>query len=332
MAVKLVEVIRSNIVESVHYGDIAVCDATGRVLHELGGIQRLTYFRSTSKPFQALAALETGITEKFGLDLKEIALMISSHSGEEVHIKVLEEIMRKIGISEKDLDCGIHEPVNKEAARELCKIGRTPSKMHCNCSGKHVGLIAASKALGLSIDGYAKEGHIIQEKIDKVISDFCGIATDKIIKGYDGCGMPIHAVPLKEIAFAFANLCNDNFLDGKYGRSQNFIISAMTMYPEMVAGQGRFDTELMKSFGDRLICKIGAEGVYCVGILGKSIGIALKVDDGNSRAISPAILELLLQMDIISIDELEQLKHFWKPDLFNHRNDKVGFIKPCLKI
>jgi L-asparaginase II len=106
----------------------------------------------------------------------------------------------------------------------------------------------------------------------------------------------------------------------------------MTMYPDMVAGKGRFDTELMNCYGDRLIGKMGAEGVYCVGIIGKSIGIALKVDDGNSRAISPSILELLLQMKTISKDEIMKLKHFWKPDILNHKNEKIGKIKTCFKL
>ncbi len=161
---------------------------------------------------------------------------------------------------------------------------------------------------------------------------FCGVEPECIVRSVDGCGVPVFAGPLKSLALAYARLCDEGFMDGKYKKSQNYIISSMTMYPEMIAGNGRLDTAIMKRFGDRIICKIGAEGVYCVGIIGKGVGIALKIQDGNSRAIGPVILDMLLQMKVIREDEINELKEYLRPKVINHKGEVVGEIKSVLKM
>lgn len=332
MSVRLVEIFRSDIVESVHRGSIAVVDSKGTLLYELGDTEHKTFFRSTAKPFIAIAALETGIMEKYGLDLREVALMSSSHSGDMEHIETVKGIMRKANIGQEEIKCGAHEPISKDALKQLLREGGEPSSLHCNCSGKHAGLIAASKAQGMTTHDYLTNQQGIQEKIDGVISDFTGVKKDDITKGTDGCALTVHAVPLRNIALAYTNLCNKEFMNGKYSKSQNYILSAMTMYPEMVAGKGRLDTELMKNFGDRIVCKAGAEGMYCVGILNMSAAIALKIEDGNARATGPVIIETLLQLGIINEEEAEKVIHHWKPDIKNHRGEKVGHTRPCFRL
>jgi L-asparaginase II len=230
------------------------------------------------------------------------------------------------------LECGTHEPHSREAAKEIYRSGKEPTKLHCNCSGKHLGMMAAIKAKGMTMDGYSKMEHELQNDISRIITDFCRVKKSEVHRGVDGCGIPVYAIPLRNMAISFANLCSEEFLDGKYRKSQNYVLSAMTLYPEMVAGKGRFDTEMMKRFGDRLISKMGAEGVYCAGLPGKGIGIALKIEDGASRAIGPVILEALVQMGIVKKEEAEQVKDFWRPAILNHRNDKVGEIRPILSL
>jgi len=332
MPVKLVDVIRASTVECSHRGDMVVVNSGGEVLYKLGDPEHLTFLRSASKPLQAIAALELGIAQEYNLDLKDIALILSSHSGEKQHIEALKGLMKKIGVDEDALRCGVHEPLNKDAASELAASGRLPSKLHCNCSGKHLGQIAASKLKGMPVESYYKPEHGIQADIQKVISDFSGFPVENIIKGIDGCGVPVYGVPLKNMALAYANLCDAKFMDGKYNKSQNYVIGAMTMYPEMVGGTGRFDTELMKNFGDRVIGKFGDEGVYCVGLPGKAVGLALKIEDGNGRAVGPAILETLLQMEVIRKDEIERMKTFWNTETLNHKGEKVGEIRAVFKI
>jgi len=332
MPVRLVEVTRANIVESVHYGDVVVVNYDGKILYELGDPNRLTFMRSSAKPIYAVAIFENNIIEKYGLDLKEAALLFSSHSGEKEHIEILNNIMEKTGIELEALQCGVHEPINKEAARELLSAGKEPNRLHCNCSGKHMGYIAAAKSKGIPVENYYKPEHEFQKDILKVLADFSGIEESNIIKGIDGCGMTVHAIPLKNIATAYANLCNEKFMDGKYSKSQNYVLSAMTMYPEMIAGNGRLDTELMKNYGDRVIGKFGNEGVYCLGIVGRSIGMAVKIDDGNSRAVGPVILEALLQMGVLKKEEVEKLREFWNPELLNNKSERIGEIKAVFKM
>jgi L-asparaginase II len=327
MSVSLVEILRAGIVDCVHRGDIVVANSNGQILYKAGNADRLTFFRSSQKPFQAIALLETGIAEKYDLDLKEIALITASHSGEKEHIQVLEGMMKKIGINSDSLKCGIQEPFGKEAAMELVQKGEKATKMHCNCSGKHTGFIAASKILGLPVEDYDQPWSTIQQEVDKIISLFTRVKIEDLKKGVDGCGLPVHAVPLKNIAYSYANLCNPEFMLGKYKKSQNYIFSAMTMYPEMIAGKGRFDTALMKRFGDRLISKMGSGGLQCIGFPGKSVGIAIKIDDGSLKALPSITLEVLRKLKLISDDEVQEMKEYWKPDVKNLNGETVGEIR-----
>ena len=328
----LVEVLRGNIVESIHRGNIVVVDCEGRILHRCGDIYHPTFMRSASKPIQAIAALEYGIAEEFGLDLAEIAIIMSSHSGEKIHLDVLKGVIRKLGIGIEDLQCGTHDPLGIDAARELISKGRTPNSLHCNCSGKHLGQLAASKLKGVPLEEYYKPGSGIQPEIKEILLRFSGVEEAQLKLGIDGCGLPVYCMPLENMALAYANLCNDNFMNGKYARSQNYVISAMTVHPEMIGGKGRFDTELMRHFGDRLVGKFGDEGVYCVGLIGKGTGIALKIEDGHTRAVGPAILETLRQLGIIKAEEMTPLKDFWNPPIMNHRGEFVGAIRAAFRL
>ena len=332
MPEKLVEMIRSELVESVHEGNLVVAASSGNIIYELGDSERVTYFHSSAKPIQGIAMMETGIAEKFGLDLKEIALMISSHNGEKEHVDVLTGLMEKIGVGDEALECGIAEPVNRDVLKELYSAGLSVTRLHCNCSGKHLGFIAASKVMEYPLEGYHKPDHPIQKSVRKIITEFSGAKPDLISCGIDGCSVPVFAIPLRNMAVSYANLCNPGFMGGKYGKSQNYVTSAMTMYPEMVAGKGRIDTELMKRCGSRVIGKIGAEGVYCAGILGKGIGMAVKIEDGSTRAVGPVIMELLLQLEVITREEAEILKEFWNPQVLNNKGEVIGEIKPVFKL
>jgi L-asparaginase II len=332
MSVKLVELLRNGTVESVHRGSIAVVNSKGDLLYEMGEVERITFFHSSAKPFQAIAALEAGIVEKFNLEFKEIAIMSSSHIGDKEHIETLNSLMKKIGVEEKQLLCGTHEPYSKEAAKELILAGLSPSELYCNCSGKHLGMLAASKTRSYSLETYNKPEHEIQKEIRNVISDFSGVNPDNIIIATDGCGVPVFGIPLKNMARAFANLGNIEFMGGKYSKSQNYIIRAVTMYPEMIAGKDRMDTELMRRFGDRLFIKTGAEAVSCAALLGRSIGISIKIDDGYPRAVAPAMLELLRQLKVISNKEVEELREYWISPVKSYLGEKVGELKATFNI
>lgn len=332
MSVKLVEVIRSGTVESIHRGDIAVLKHDGTVLYSAGDINHVTFMRSAAKPIQAIGLLEAGIADAFGLELSEIALTLSSHSGEKTHIEALKKMMRKIGVEESDLRCGVHDPLSRTAALEIYSNGRVPTVLHCNCSGKHLGHIAALKAYGMSIENYWEPASGIQSELRNIISRFAGVEESEISMGTDGCGVPVYGIALRNMAVAYANLCNEGFMEGRYLKAQNYVVSSMTMYPEMIGGDGRLDTELMKNFGSRVVGKFGDEGVYCAGLIGKGVGIALKIEDGGNRAVGPAILETLVQIGAVGSDEMKVLKDFWNPPIKNHRGETVGEVKPAFSI
>lgn len=332
MSAKLVEVVRANLIESVHMGSLAVVSSAGGLLHGLGDVDRPTYFHSSAKPLQGIAALDAGIAEEYGLDLREIAVMISSHSGESEHIGVLEGIMEKIEVGEEALECGISDPVGRDVLKELYESGSALSKLHCNCSGKHLGMLAACKVKGYRTEDYHRKDHPVQERIKRVLAEFCGVSEESMADAVDGCTVPVYAVPLRNMALAYANLCDPGFMGGKYEKSQNYILSAMTLYPEYVAGKDRLDTVLMKRFGSRVVVKAGAEGVYCAGLIGRATGIALKIEDGALRAASPAIFEALLQLGVLSDEEAEDLNEFRRPPLLNNKGEAIGEIRPVFRL
>lgn len=332
MAVKLVEVTRGDLVESIHRGDIAVINNKGEVIFKLGDINHLCYMRSASKPIQIIAALEAGIVEKYGLSMAEVAISMASHSGEKAHLDTMHSMLQKIGLSAEALRCGIHEPLGPEAARQLTAAGLAPSNLHCTCSGKHLAQLAAVKAKGRSVEDYDKLGGGIQPEIMNIISAFSGVRVSGIKLGIDGCGIPVYGLPIKKMALAYANLVSNSFMDGRYSRSQEYVLQAMAAHPEMIGGKGRFDTELLGHCGDRLVAKFGDEGVYCMGLVGRGTGIALKIEDGHTRAVAPVVLELLRQLGVIGDAELEPLKHWWKPPIKNHRGEQVGVIRPVFRL
>ncbi|MDP4094786.1 MAG: asparaginase [Bacillota bacterium] len=331
MSEVLVEVTRGGLVESIHLGSFAIVDTDGRILYSKGDINRTTYLRSATKPLQLIAALELGIFEEFNLDYKELAIISSSHGGENEHIDTIKSLMKKLNVQDSELKCGIHAPLNREAAHELIKKGEKPTKLHCTCSGKHLGQIASAKILGFTGEYRAFDSDV-QNHIKNIISIFSLTDRDKIHVGLDGCGAPVYAIPLVNAAKAYANIGNPGFAGGKYSKSQNQLIKAMTMHPEMVGGTGRLDTDLMKNFGDRVIGKFGDEGVYCTSLIKNGIGIALKIEDGASRAVGPTILEILVQMDIIKKDEMEPLKKYWRTPIINHLGEEAGEVRAVFRI
>lgn len=324
MSIKLLEIIRGTVVENTHLGSIAVVNSNGCVLNSVGDANRICYYRSTLKPFQTVAFLKLGIASGFNLSSKDIALISSSHSSEKLHIEIAKNIMQNTGIHEDDLECGIHEPYNKDVLLELTRKGEPLTKVHCNCSGKHLGMILSCKLKGLDTKNYSEMDHPINQSITNIVTEFACIDDKDIQKGISGCGLPTCAVPLKNIARSYANLCDLNFKSGKYSNEQNQVISSMTTYPEIIGGENRLDTILMQNFGDRIIAKFGDDGVYCIGLIGKGVGIALKIEDGNIDIFPPIVSEILLQLNIIDSNELNSIINHFNTAIINSKGIKVG--------
>lgn len=329
---KVVEVTRNGMIESVHDGNVAVVRSDGSLVCYFGDPDQTCYFRSSGKPLILLSHLTKGIYEAFGLTLKELAIMASSHSGGQQHIETLKSVAAKIGVGEDDLNCGIREPYGLNEKFELYGTGLRPSQWHNNCSGKHLGFIAACKVMGWSTENYWEITHPIQRDVLACIAEFTDIPEDKIHLGIDGCGVPVFGVPLKRMALAYARLFDTTFAGGKYKEAQELLYSAVKQYPEMIAGSGRLDTELIRCTRGELFGKMGADGVFCVHSRRLGIGIAVKIQDGSVRAVDPVVMETLKQTGVLEEEQLQRLNHFHYPPVITWTGKNTGLINPVFQL
>ncbi len=296
----LVNLWRSSLIESSHHGRVAVVDADGQVVFSAGDIEAPIFPRSAVKAFQALPLIETGAADKYQLINSEIALACASHSGDEIHVTTASSMLAKAGLDVKALECGAHWPMDTKVAGKLAETGKKPSALHNNCSGKHSGFLCTCCSEEYSVSNYVGADHKIQKHIRDIMSDVTGVRHTIDTMGVDGCSIPTYAVPLKNLAHGFARFATGQGLQPERAKAAQRILSAIASAPEMIAGKGRFDTEIMKLLGDEVMLKLGAEGVYCGAIPSLGLGIALKCDDGTIRAaevMMAAILKKYLDND-----------------------------------
>ena len=331
-SVVLAEVTRGRIVESMHFGDVAVVNKEGRLLYYGGDPGKVTYMRSAAKPLQAIAYVERGGHERFGLSDQEIAVTCASHSGEEVHVETVYSVLGKIGLDESYLQCGTHSPFHRPTALRMAAEGRKSTAVHCNCSGKHAGMLALSVLLGADPRRYLDATGPVQRMILETASEMMGVSPDSVILGIDGCGVPVYGVPLTAMALGFARLSDPSGLRCGRARAVETISRAMRSHPQIVAGTGRFTTGLLTQAGDKILAKSGAEAVYCMGLAGKGVGVAFKVVDGESRPIAPAAVEILRQLDAITPADIKALENWAHPVLKNLRGEACGEIRPAFKL
>lgn len=347
----LLELTRGSIVESTHFGAIAVVDSRGQLTHSLGDPQMVAFLRSSAKPFQALPFFEFGGPQQLGLDLRERALICASHEGSDEHVRVAEGIQAKAGIGEADLQCGVHMPGDASAYRALIARGEAPTPNRNNCSGKHSGMLAYCRLRRWPLETYLEMTHPLQQEILTALADLSGYDRDRVEIGIDGCSAPNFGLPLHHAALAFARLCDTEGMSETRRAAARQIVEAMTTHPEMISGPNEFDCRLMQATAGRIVCKRGAEGFLAIGImpgvLGRGspgTGIAFKVSDGDllfrtikiepKNRVRPAVaLEILRQIGAIGQEELSALADFG-PSLpvLNNRGVTVGTSRPVFRL
>ncbi len=332
MSELFVEVRRGGIVESRHFGDLAVVDRQGKLLWYAGDPYRVTFARSSAKPWQTVPLIESGAADAFQMTAEEIALACASHSGEEQHVGRVLAFLERIGVAPEKLQCGAHAPYHTASYEELLRSGREIAAVHNNCSGKHSGMLALAKHLGADLDTYLNLEHPVQQRILAAVSELCEIRKQDIAIGIDGCGVPVFGMPVIKMALAYAKLADPSGLPEARQAALTRIRQAMLSHPNLVAGTERFCTALMEAGGGVVIGKAGAEGIYCVGLPEAGVGLALKIDDGNARAAYPAVVEALSQTGLVSERVVESLRAFHKPELKNHKGTVVGEIAPVLRL
>jgi L-asparaginase II len=324
-----VDVVRGSVAESRHRVHVAVVDAEGQLRAWAGDPDLVSFIRSAAKPFQALAVEDGGALERFGISDAELALVCGSHSGSPAHTRAAESILRKVGLDAEALACGPHSPWHEPTRRELQEAALEPVRLHNNCSGKHAGMLALARARGWETQDYHRPEHPVQLRMLSEVSRWANVPTEAIAVGTDGCGVVCYALPLRNMALAYARLAGAA-RRGERGPAR--VVGAMTAHPEMVAGRGRICTELMRRTEGRVFAKVGAEGVYCVGVTGAELGVAVKVEDGSVRAVGPAILGVLRELDLISEDDFGAMYALAYPDVTNTRGEVTGQLRPNVRL
>lgn len=327
----ILEYTRAGHVENIHRADVVAVNSRGDILKEAGNGRLPMFWRSAAKPFQALAFVKNGGLEKYGLNDRELAFLVSSHSGEPFHVELVRGILTKLGLTTDALNCGAARPMSGRANVELIKRGERPQAVHNACSGKHSQILALCQMMGLPVEDYIKPDHPAQKVIFRHVAMASCMPEDKLEIGIDGCGVPVFYLPLDHMARAYARLGSpDKGEWGEYEAAARAIRDAMAAHPDALAGTGRIDTEISRITGGRVIAKIGADAVYCMAVKDEDMGIAFKVEDGDYGAVNPAVMAVLKYMDILTRDEYEQLLAKYPPVLKNHRGDVIGTIEYML--
>ena len=328
----LAKAIRGKTVESIHRGHVIAIDGRDEKVISLGSPETVTFFRSACKPFQALPFITSGACDVFGYSEEEIALACASHSGEPRHVRIVQLMLERAGLTEAHLRCGTHLPFNEKEAERMQRHGEHPSQLHNNCSGKHAAMLAMAKHIGADLPDYDDLDHPVQQSILETISLFTEVSVKKIEVGVDGCAAPNFALPLSAMAKGFMNLISppDRFgPDTKAACGR--LVSAMSTFPELIGGVERLDTMLMQAAAGKIISKVGADGVWLCAILPSEdrpagLAMALKVEDGDDRRARPVVaVALLKKLGILAADALPELSPMV---LKNRRGEVVGSVVP----
>ena len=298
----LAEVTRGGLVESRHRASLAALDAAGRVVLGAGAFEAPVYGRSALKPIQALALIESGAAAAFGLGDAEIALACASHSGEPRHLETVAAWLGRIGCSVDDLECGPHLPYDEPAAAALLRGGGEATALHNNCSGKHAGFLTLARHAGWPTKGYIRYDHPVQQRVLGVLEAMTGLDLSDAPRGIDGCGIPVVAMPLGNIALAMARLADPRDQPEARQAACARVVRAMAAEPFMVAGSGHFSTRVMAALGGRAILKTGAEGVYSGALPGQGLGFAVKADDGARRGAEAVVGQVLKRLGVLGAD------------------------------
>jgi L-asparaginase II len=318
----LVELTRGRLVESVHTGSLAVARADGGIVASIGDIARPVFPRSAVKPLQAVAFAASGAVERFALGAPELAISCGSHSGTERHVGIVAAMLERAGLAPTALLCGAHEPLDAAAARQLIGANAPSLPLHNNCSGKHAGMLLTAVHCGEPIDDYWRVDHPVQVRIRGTLEELARSRLDGEVCGIDGCSVPNWAMPLADLAAAYARFATGQGLAAPLGRACRCLIDACWAEPELVAGPGRLDTRAMAGLPGEVMMKGGAEGVYCGALPALALGFALKLDDGAKRAAEAAVVALIGRF-------YPEIARFGpEPRLTNLRGLEVGRLSP----
>ena len=330
----LVEAMRGGARESAHRGAIAVVDADGARVVLLGDTAHPVFPRSAVKVLQAIPLVESGAADRLQLDDEELAIACASHNGEPAHVAVVARMLAKAGLDVTALECGTHWPRVEAVARAIAAAGREPDALNNTCSGKHAGFLCLACTLcdGVNLRQYAKgyvaPRHPVMRAVSEALQATTGHDLAQAPRGIDGCSIPTFAIPLDALALAFARVGTGTGLRPGYARAATRLRQAVARHPFMVAGSERFDTQVMAALGERVFCKVGAEGVFCAAFPERGLGVAIKIDDGNTaRAAEVAMAATIEAFVDLDNEEAMLLRSLSDATLRNWNGIEVGALR-----
>jgi L-asparaginase II len=318
----LCRVTRGELTESIHVAFAVAIDETRQPFYSTGDPQYLTCIRSSLKPFQAAASVKAGAVDAAEFNDDELALMCASHKGEKIHVKTAQSMLTKLGLTVDDYECGSHFPSDTLTRHRMIREDKEAQPLHNNCSGKHAGMLALAKHLGQGTANYIKKDHPVQHTILEYVQDITGLET--IPTEIDGCSAPTPFMTLETIAGLFQTLAAGNEPELKR------VFKAMSSCPDLVGGSNHFDTNFIKALTGRGVTKVGGESVRGIALKTQdkgSVGIAIKILDGNFRALPVATMKLLEHLELLTEEELQNLDKFRTKILKNHNQIEIGRIE-----
>jgi len=324
----LIEGTRSNRREALHVAHCVLCNSSGELLGYFGEYEYETYERSLAKPLQLLTAIRQRPSIADECSLPEIGIMAASHSGEPEHIRTLTELRTRYGLEEECFKCGFHPPFTPEAVMYVGRNNIILSPIYHNCSGKHIGMLLACEAKGWPYGGYQQPDHPLQIENHKLMSRYTDVPYEELRYGVDGCGVPTWWMSLKEIAVASARYADPEFREDEFeSRVKDLMFEAFHKAAWYTAGTGRFGTPFNEESDGKWLGKIGGEAVFGVSFRNTGLGIGIKVVDGNSRALGPALLHAMKVWDLVSEDQLERLRDWVKVPRHNAPGQLIGYMQ-----
>ena len=332
----LVHALRGGTVESFHRGALAIVDGSGDLQLALGDVERPVFARSAVKLLQALPLVASGAADAFGLIDEELALACASHAGEPRHADTAASMLAKAGLDAAALECGVHWPYNETAQRTLARAGREPGALHNNCSGKHSGFVcvgcwmarAAGRDAREFVRGYVKPEHPVMREVTAALQATTGADLANAPRGTDGCSIPTYGIALRKLALAFARMGSGKGLSAEHASAARRLRAAVAKAPFFVGGSGRYDTRVMERLGARVFCKVGAEGVYCAALPEAGLGIAIKMDDGNTARAAEVVMAAVIEARA-GLDDAERefMRGFSDATLRNWNGIEVGALR-----
>ncbi|MEY8829597.1 asparaginase [Sedimentitalea sp. XS_ASV28] len=322
--VPMTEIWRASLLESVHMGHAVICDDSGQIVRAWGNPDVVIYPRSSCKMIQALPLITSGAADKFGLSSEQLALACASHNGAAIHTDRVKAWLDQLGLGVDDLRCGPQEPDDRPARNALIRADESPCQFHNNCSGKHAGFLTLAAHMGAGPE-YVEVDHPVQQASLSAIEETTQV--ESLGYGIDGCSAPNFATTLHGLARSMAFFASAQDRPDRQSEAAASLTAAMMAHPELVAGEGRACTELMRAMGRRAAIKTGAEAVYVAIVPEKRMGIALKIVDGGTRAAECTIAALLVGLGVLDADHPATRK-FMNAPILNRRGMECGVVRP----